>query len=147
VNQALDVYGADLALEYLLNDNWSVAGTYSWVSEDFFPEVFSSGTEQLALNAPDNKASLTLGFRDEDRGFKAEVRGRYTNAFPVSSGVYQGSVPVNALMDFTATYRIPGQRNMLFSAMVTNVFDNKRPTFVGVPDIGRLVMGRLQVSF
>ena len=147
VQEALDIFGSDIAAEWMLNDKLWLAGTYSWVSESFFPEVFETGVEPLSLNAPDNKATLTIGYRDTGGGVSAEVRGRYTNAFKVSSGVYQGEVPVNAFMDIGATYRLPNRSNILLSVSVTNVLDNERPTFVGVPALGRLAMARLQVGF
>jgi iron complex outermembrane receptor protein len=147
VDEQLDIYGTDLSLSYLLTDKWSVTGTYSWVSEDYFPDIFGSLVAPLALNAPDNKGSVTVGFRDETSGFSAEVRGRYANAFPVNSAVYVGDVPVNAFVDLSAAYRLPVRTNLVFSLGVTNVLDNKRPSFIGVPDIGRMAIGRLQVSF
>ncbi len=147
VRDDVDLYGIDLAFDYKLTNHFSVAGTYSWVSEDFFPDVFGEGIEPLSLNAADNKGTLTVGFRDENLGFNTDLRVRYANTFPVSSGVYQGKVPVNAFLDLTASYRIPGKRNMLFGLSVTNILDNKKPTFIGVPSMGRLAMGRFQITF
>ena len=34
----IDLTGADLALTYYLNQNWTVGGRYSYVSDDFFPK-------------------------------------------------------------------------------------------------------------
>jgi iron complex outermembrane receptor protein len=143
----VDLFGADLAIDYPVGERWTLAGTYSWASDDFFPEVFGAGVEPLSLNAADNKATLALRFRDDDRGISAELRGRYANTFPVSSGVYQGTVPVNAMLDVAAAYRMGMGGRFLLSLQVTNVLDNKRPTFIGVPAMGRLALSKLQVAF
>jgi outer membrane receptor for ferrienterochelin and colicins len=66
----------------------------------------------------------------------------------VNSGVYVGDVPVNAFLDATFAWRlpIPGQ-TVTWSLMGTNITNNKRITFIGTPEIGRLVMTRLQYEF
>jgi len=147
VDQTIDYSGVDLAFDYLLTDRVSVIATYSWVSDVLFPEV-SSGPDTLTLNSPDNKATLTGRYRDEVSGLSFELRGRYANAFPVNSGVYVGNVPVNAFLDAQFSWRLPfpGQ-SVTWSITGTNLLDNKRASFVGTPDIGRLVMTRLQYAF
>jgi outer membrane receptor for ferrienterochelin and colicins len=147
VDETIDYSGVDLAIDYLFTDRITFIGTYSWVSDMLFPEV-SSGPDTLTLNAPDNKATLTARYRDEVSGLNFELRGRYANAYPVNSGVYVGPVPVNAFLDAQFSWRlpIPGQ-SVTWSITGTNITNNKRATFVGTPDIGRLVMTRLQYAF
>jgi iron complex outermembrane receptor protein len=147
VRDDVNLFGTDIMFEYSFMNRWWLGGTFSWVNENFFPDVFGSGVEPLSLNAPATKGSLRIGFDDEDRGVSAFVRGRYSNTFVVSSGVYQGDVPVNATMDLGASYRIPVSREMRISLQVSNVLDNRRPTFVGVPDIGRLALARFQIRY
>ncbi|MEX0908787.1 MAG: TonB-dependent receptor, partial [Gemmatimonadaceae bacterium] len=141
-----NVHGADLSFDFGLTERWSMLGTYSWVSDMLFPTP--AGVEQITLNAADNKASLTARYNDRSRGFKAELRGRYVNAFPVNDGVWVGEVPVNAMMDAGFTIGIPSTDGRgLFSLNATNLFDNKRRSYVGVPEIGRMVMSRVQYTF
>jgi outer membrane receptor for ferrienterochelin and colicins len=141
-----NVHGADLSFDLGMSERWSLLGTYSWVSDVLFPTP--PGVEQITLNAADNKASLTARYNDRDRGFKAELRGRYVNAFPVNDGVWVGEVPVNAMMDAGFTIGIPTTDGRgLFSLNATNLFDNKRRSYVGVPEIGRMVMSRIQYTF
>jgi iron complex outermembrane receptor protein len=147
VRDDINLWGTDIMFDYSFTDRWSLGGTFSWVNENFFADVFGAGVEPLSLNAPDTKGSLRIGYDNEDGGISGFVRGRYANTFVVSSGVYQGTVPVNALVDVGATYRIPSSREMLLSLQVTNVLDNARPTFVGVPDIGRLAIARFQIRY
>lgn len=147
IEETIDLYGTDLALDLLLTDRFSVVGTYSWVSDVVFPEIVS-GIDTLLLNAPDHKATLTGRYRDEATGISLELRGRYQNAYSVNSGVYVGDVPVNAFLDATFAWRLPlrGQ-NVTWSITGTNITNNKRITFVGTPEIGRLVLTKLQYTF
>ena len=43
-----------------------------------------------------------------NRDLRAELRGRYVNAFPVNDGVWVGRVPVNAMVDAGFTVGMPG---------------------------------------
>lgn len=147
IDKTIDYKGVDLALDYLLTDRVTIIGTYSWVSDVLFPDIVN-GPDTLTLNSPDNKATLTTRYRDEARGLSFELRGRYANAYPVNSGVYVGDVPVNAFLDASVAWRLPlpGQ-SVTWSITGTNITNNKRVTFIGTPEIGRLVMTRLQYSF
>lgn len=147
IAKTIDFTGVDLALDYLLTDKITFIGTYSWVSDVVFPDIVN-GPDTLTLNSPDNKATLTTRWRDETKGLSFELRGRYQNAFPVNSGVYVGEVPVNAFLDASFSWRLPlpGQQ-LTWSITGTNITDNKRITFIGTPEIGRLLMTRLQYQF
>ena len=173
-DEEFTVKGIDMAVDFVANNMWTISGTYSWVSDLIFADIVSSNNTALMLNAPDNKASLTFKFRDEPRGWGGELRGRYANAYPVNSGVYaagtnlQGQpisyprpgsttgerytydpVKVAALLDLgiNKRFQIAGAQEFLWSLNATNVLDNKRRSFPGSPEIGRMVVTRLQYQF
>lgn len=147
VNETISLWGSDLAVDYDFTDRWTVMSTYGYVSQTKFPDI-PAGVDTLRLNAPQHKASLTARFNDDVSGWSTEVRGRYTDAFRVNSGVYVGRVPVNALLDATVAYRLQTiGRGMTLSVSATNLLNEKVPTFVGVPAVGRLVMTRVQYEF
>ncbi|HJU73840.1 MAG TPA: TonB-dependent receptor [Gemmatimonadaceae bacterium] len=159
-----DVKGIDVAADWAVNDVWTVATTYSWVSDLLFPDILSSNNRALALNAPDNKATLAFKYNSEPRGIGYEIRGRYANGYPVNSGVYATDTPFlrpgvaqtyvyepvtpQAFLDLSFSWRVPvGGREALWSIMGTNVTNNKRRSFPGYPEIGAMVMTRLQYTF
>lgn len=170
-NQEITVKGVDMAVDYVANDYVTLAGTYSWVSDLVFRDIASSNTAPLMLNAPDGKASLTVKFRDEPNKYGIELRWRYMSSYPVNSGVYASGVdanghairfqrpgstayyiydgvPANNLFDIGFNYRLPfGSQELLWSVNGTNVLDSKVRTFPGSPEIGRMVVTRLQYSF
>ena len=82
----LDMYGADFAVKAFLNDEWTLAATGSWVSDDYFDLTESpSLIAPIALNAPALKGSLSLAYRNARAGFNAEVRVRANAGFPAGT--------------------------------------------------------------
>jgi hypothetical protein len=100
-------------------------------------------TVDVALNAPRHRGSLTLTLQWPSARVGVELRGRSQNAFPVISGVYQGTVPGFTELDASATWRLPWAPNVALSFAALNVFDRVHREFVGAPLIGRLVVGRV----
>ena len=136
-----------MAIDLMATETITLAGTYGWISETEFSDI-PSGTGPLRINAPAHKASLAAKYRNEMTGWSGELRGRYTDAFDVNSGVYIGQVPVNALLDLQVAYRLPKiGKGATISVAATNLLDEKVPTFIGVPDVGRMIMTRLQYNF
>lgn len=154
----VNVSGVDLAADYLIDNFWSLEGTYSYLSRNVFPNApGATPGNPLVANAAKHRGSATVRFHDEPRGYSAEIRGRYADAFPVNSGVFNSynvgtpvrypGVPVNALLDLGFSWRLPVAASVRWSLNATNVLNNEVPTFVGTPNIGRLVMTRLQYTF
>jgi iron complex outermembrane receptor protein len=173
IDKKINVYGIDIGYDWELTKAWTLAGTYSWQNKNVFSDiVFAENTGANGLpymsNSPKHKASLTLRYENAPRRLGLEVRGRYTDAFPVNSGVfYSGKriddpnnpdatvtlpaydpVPVIAVLDAGLTWRLPfSAQDVTWSLNGTNILDNKRATFVGTPKIGAMVLTRLQYRF
>jgi outer membrane receptor for ferrienterochelin and colicins len=142
--------GADFGFEAYLTDNLTMSGTYSYVSDECF-DVDGDGActsaADVALNAPRNKGSLGLLYRDARSGFEIGARGRYTDGFIMNSGVYVGDVDSYLVFDSNLAYRIPRYEGLLFSLTVNNMLGSRHREFVGAPEIGRLALFKLQYSF
>lgn len=143
----VDLWGADLAAQLLLGDRFSISGSYSFVSDDFFPKETVGGPSDVALNAPMHKGSLAGQLRDEARGVNAELRVRYVDGFPMNSGVYIGDVEAFTVVDANVGYRLPLPGAPRATVSVRNLFDNRHKEFVGAPELGRLVLVRLEYGF
>lgn len=153
------LYGADLALDYVVGEHLSLSGNYSWVNKDFFPRAEVNGPTDVALNASRSKGSFTLGYRDDRAGWSLEGRVRALKGFPVNSGVYVSApdpsspgslLPTDSygVFDLNGTWKPPiGAGNMLFSASLQNVANKHYSTFVGVPNLGRLLLTKLSYTF
>lgn len=147
VDQRINLAGTDIAADYLLTPRLTLAGTYSFVNRGDFPAVDGGNSEPLRLNSPQHKASAALQYDNVVNGWAGELRYRYADAFRVNSAVFLGNVPTNNFVDVGVSKAVPinGKRARL-SVNATNVFDNKRPTFIGTPDIGRLVVTRVSYT-
>ena len=151
----VDMWGADLAVQAFLTDDWTLSGTYSHVSEDYF-EI--TGRAPIALNAPKDKGSVGLAYRNLSSGFSASGRLRFTSSFPAESAGFVGTrcitggtgglfeedcVDSSQIVDVTAGYQVPNTRATL-QLSVNNLFDADYRSFVGVPSIGRFAMIRVK---
>jgi iron complex outermembrane receptor protein len=155
----VNLWGADLALDYVLNRYFSFSGSFSWVNKDFFPKTEVNGPTDIALNATKAKGSLTAAWRDDPRGFSAELSFRAVQGFPVNSGVYVSApdpdhpgslLPTDSygIFDLQGTWRPPvAGRNLLFTASAQNLLNRHYQTFVGLPNLGRLVLTKLTYTF
>jgi outer membrane receptor for ferrienterochelin and colicins len=94
--ETLEVFGFDVGYDWLFNDKWSVAGTYSWLSDTEFPNVEGGNGLPFMTNSPKHKSTLALRYANEVRGFSSELRGRYADAFRVNSGVFFSGAPIPA---------------------------------------------------
>ena len=151
----LDLWGSDFAVQAFVTDQWTVNGSYSWVSDDYFR---IEGGAPISLNAPTHKGSLGLAYRDVRSGITASARARFSAGFPAESAGYVGTeclpgvVPSEftepcvddfAIFDLNFGYAIPGTGATVQLA-VNNLFDTGYRSFVGVPSIGRFAMLRLR---
>jgi iron complex outermembrane receptor protein len=158
----INYWGADISATALLNDEWSVGMSASFVSEDNFCLIDAGEicpTEQLvALNAPKRKGTLSLSYRGLTSGFNGEARLRHTGEFPVNSADFVGikcivddpgfegndCVEAATLVDLTLGYRLEQLNGAEIQLGVTNLFDSGYRSFIGVPEIGRMALLRLR---
>jgi outer membrane receptor protein involved in Fe transport len=151
----INLWGADLGFSWFLNDQWTLNGTYSHISEDYFK---IEGGAPIALNSPKDKGSVSLAYRNPGSGFNGEARVRFTSKFPAESAGYVGTkclpgaaasifqedcVAASQLVDLNLGYQIPRSRATV-QLSVTNLFNEAYRSFVGVPNIGRFGMLRLK---
>jgi outer membrane receptor for ferrienterochelin and colicins len=140
----VNLWGADLAGQLLLNDQWSLRASYSYVNRDFFEDV---GVTDIALNAPQNKLAAAVEYQNRFRGLTAEARMRWVDSFPMNSGVYVGNVDSYAVVDANVGYRLPWAPSMTLTLTGTNIFDDRHQQFIGAPELGRMVIARVRYDF
>jgi iron complex outermembrane receptor protein len=154
----VDLWGADMGFQAYLNDQWTLSGSYSHMSEDYF-EIASGAP--IALNAPKDKGSLGLAFRDVVRGVNASARMRVSSGFPAESAGFVGTACITggtggifeedcvddfAIIDLSAGYTIRNTGATVQLA-INNVLGTPYRSFVGVPKIGRFALVRLRYDF
>ena len=142
----VDLWGADISTEVIVNDAWSLKGSASWVNTecfDFDEVPGCAGLLDVSLNAPQTKGSLGVRYRDAAHDFTAEVQGRFVEGFPMNTGVFIGRVPGYGLVDANMEIAIPWVAGASVSLTAYNLLDRVHHEFVGAPELGRLVLARL----
>ncbi len=142
---AYTLWGADFSITAEVTPQFSVRGTYSWTSRNSITNLSTRGN--VILSVPKHKASVALGYRNDDVGFSTQVGARAVSTFPVASGVLRGQVTSYALLDASVRYRLPWAPNVRVSINAQNIFDNRHQEFAGAPELGRLLTTRLHVTF
>ncbi|HEX6574260.1 MAG TPA: TonB-dependent receptor, partial [Gemmatimonadaceae bacterium] len=142
----LNLWGSDFAGELLLTDKFSVAGTYSYVNKNLFRKTEVGGVSDISLNAPANKHSATLRYRNESAGWGAELRERHVDAFQ-ATGFINARIENYTLLDAGVNYRPPMWTNLLIAVNGTNLTNKRHQEFAQGNMIGRLIVTRLQVTF
>ncbi len=156
----VDVHGIDVALDWQVDDNWLLGTTFSHQGKIVFPEI-GGAVNPLMSNSPKFRATGNIKYTNDRNGFSWEFGTRFSDAFPVNSGLLNSlgippnptgtvlypPVPAQTLFDMSASWRLPVQQNVTWSINIQNLADTKAQTFVGTPAIGRLALTRLQWSF
>lgn len=142
----LDLWGGDLGAELLLDRGFSVLGTYSYVNKNLFSKSEVGGISDISLNAPANKHTVTVRYRDETRGWGAELRERHVDAFKAVAFI-SGVVKPYTLLDAGISYRPTTLNGVLLSVNATNLANKVHQEFAQGNMIGRLIISRVQVSF
>jgi iron complex outermembrane receptor protein len=150
--EEISLNGLDLNFSYYATQSWVFSGNYSFITEhglNFFKRpnrVIWRNVDQkadIALNAPGHKAALSIQYRAPQRGYDAELRGRYVEGFPMESGDFVGEIQTYTVFDFNFGYELPFSSGTRFSINVQNVFDKKHIEFVSAPVLGRLILTRI----
>ena len=141
----ISLNGLDVNLAYFPSDQWSLTGSYSYVDKTLFENV--DGIADIALNAPGNKFKLGTSYTFDQEQLTLGAQWRYVGAFRQESGVFVGDVDAYSLLDLNASCLLPFGSNLRLGVDVSNALDNKHRTFIGAPEIGRLVFGQLGVAF
>jgi iron complex outermembrane receptor protein len=138
------VWGADLAVSVALSRLVSAEATYSWLSDDEFPGV--GGAERHVLNVPRSKGAVAVELHDVARGLEGGVRVRAVSSFAVESGVYRGRVAGYTIVDADVGWRLPWARRVRLGLGLENLLDHRHREFVGVPELGRLLLARVRTE-
>ncbi|HEU0014426.1 MAG TPA: TonB-dependent receptor [Longimicrobium sp.] len=160
VDERLELWGTDISATMLISDEWVISGSTSYASDDVF-HTRRAGI--VTLNAPQWKRNLAVSYDNDDTGLFGEARMRHSSAFPVKSGVYEGTACINrtgvptpleeaciesyTLFDLNLGYRLPMVPGATVQLTAQNLLDEDYRPFPGAPDIGRMLIARVRFDF
>ncbi|HEX6575107.1 MAG TPA: TonB-dependent receptor [Gemmatimonadaceae bacterium] len=145
-SKPIKLWGSDVGAQLALPMGFSVAGTYSWVNKGIFKKEDLGTRDDVSLNAPRNKHSVTVRYSNDDSGWGAELRERHVDAFNTLAFV-GGPVEAYTLVDAGVHYRPAFWRNAMLAINGTNILNEVHREFTLGSNIGRLIITRLQVTF
>ncbi len=139
-------YGADLGLNYYVNDKLSFFGNYSWLNDTQFERSQGDGSEPFLafINSPANKFRLGFNYGAEF-GFRSNLSFQHDDEFVASVGQYSGLVQAKNLVDAGVGYVF--NNGLALDLTAQNLFDNEYRAFANMPLIGRRVLGKLTYNF
>jgi len=136
----------DLGVQVAPTNRLLLTGAYSYVNRNFFA-ASQPGDPDISTNAPRNKAMLSGRFGAPSSDRFVEVRGRFVGRFRMVDGILIGDVDGFAVADVEAGTGLPGIPGARLKLTVSNVTDSRHAEFFGHPELGRLLMTRLEVRF
>jgi outer membrane receptor for ferrienterochelin and colicins len=145
-SKSIKLWGSDLGAELLLDRGFSLQGTYSWVNKGIFSKESLGTREDVSLNAPKNKHTFAVKYRNESNGFGAELRERHVDAFNTLAFV-GGPVDAYTLLDAGVSFRPAFLNGALIAVNGTNILNDVHREFSLGSEIGRLIITRLQLTF
>ena len=139
--------GADLALNYDLNENVKLFGNYSWVSQNSFigEDIGEPGsTDRFDLNFSQHRVRLGASY-EPLTGLQAGLSLKYNNEFESTLGVYNGTVAARTLLDMNLGYQL--DNGLFFNLSIDNLLGEKYRTFPTMPEIGTQFLATARYTF
>lgn len=148
----VDFWTAGLSAEMSLSSALSLEGSHSQVSEQCFDLRENTATdcsdlEDISLNLPKTRSSLSVRYQGPDSGMAADARVRRQRGFYANAGVYAGDVEGYTVFDVQVRFPLPGLTRASAAITAANVLDDRHQEFIGATEIGRLVVGSLTYTF
>ena len=144
-------WGADFGLEYYVNENLSLFGNYSWVSDtEFFQTVVGPNGEGLGdpvqtnLNIPQNKFRLGFNYTPES-GWRGNLAFQHDDSYFSNSGQFSGNTEARNLVDAGIGYKFAN--GVAIDITATNLLDNEYRYLPNMPRIGRRTLARITYDF
>ena len=138
--------GADLALEYFLNNNVTLWLNSSWLSQnEWIPGQSDDDGLPFSsyLNAP--KFKYRAGVMYTKDKLSGAIAFQHDDAFMSNQGLFSGQVQEKNLFDINVGYKVSDNLRLDLSA--TNVLDQKYRAFPSMPVIGRRTILKLTFDY
>ena len=139
----INMWGFDASLTGLINLEWSLDLTYSYLGMTEFLNPITNALDPI--NAPRHKAGMKLQYNPRKLPITASVNGRYVDGFKWSSGIYFGNIKSYAMLDVHLGYKINDMLKANFS--VSNILNHKHIEIIGGPSLGRVALLRMTTTF
>ena len=143
-----DYWGADIGLNYFVNNDLSFFANYSWISDNVFnPQILGAPegvTEQTTISQPENRWRIGANYTPAC-GINANISFQHDDSFEAFLGQYSGPTDTKNLVDASVGYKF--NNGLFIGVSGQNVLDNEYRAFPGFPQIGRRLLGTARYTF
>ena len=139
----VNMWGFDASLTGLINLEWSLDLTYSYLGMTEFLNPITNSVDPI--NAPRHKAGMKIQYNPRRYPLTASLNGRFVDGFKWSSGIYFGNIQPYSVLDLHLGYKINDIIKANFT--VSNLLNYKHTEIIGGPSIGRVALIRLTTTF
>ena len=139
----VNMWGFDASLTGLINLEWSLDLTYSYLGMTEFLNPITNSVDPI--NAPRHKAGMKLQYSPRKYPFTASLNGRFVDGFKWSSGIYFGNIQPYTVIDLHLGYKINDILKANFT--VSNLFNSRHTEIIGGPPMGRVAILRFTTTF
>ena len=139
-----DYYGIDFGFEYFMNDNVSLWGNASYLSQnEWIPGNSDDDGLEFAsfLNTPKNKYRAGVMFNYPEKRINGSVTYQHDGEFESNAGLWAGTVQEKNLID--ANFGVRLNDKLKFDITASNLFNREYRAFPNMPVIGRRVIGKI----
>ncbi len=140
-------WGTDLGLEYYINENLSVFGNYSFISQTEFTDedLGEEGSgRKIYLSQPANKFRIGANYAPST-GLRGSLSFQHDDEFYADFGQYAGITQAKNLVDASIGYKFDFGLTLNVSA--NNLLNSEYRAFIGFPKIGRRIIGKIRYDF
>lgn len=139
-------WGMDIAMNYFINNNFSLFGNFSWISENVFNPIIqgTEGTERTSISFPLTKFRLGANYTPS-QGIRANVSFQHDPSYEVYLGQFSGDTDEKNLVDLGVGYMFSNGLSIDLTAQ--NLFDSEYRQYPNFPKIGRRMIARLLYTF
>ena len=140
-------YGIDAGFEYFMNENISIWGNISYLSQnEWIPgNSDDDGLEFPSfLNTPKNKYRAGVMFNFPEKNINGSMTYQHDGEFESNAGLWAGTVQEKNLIDANIGYSF--SNGVRFDLTASNLFNQKYRAFPNMPVIGRRVIGKITLD-
>ena len=138
----VDLWGLDASLAIFLSREWSLNLTYSHLGMNEFLNPITNAYDPI--NAPKHKAGMQLQYIPRRLPMNFTLNARYVDAFRWSSGIYYGQIDAYTIFDLHSGYEFNDKLKL--NLTINNVLNHRHTEIMGGPEMGQMIVLRLQAS-
>ncbi len=136
----VETEGFDVALNYYLNEKWTIDANYSWFDFEVIDQLIG---DELVPNSSENK--INFGVAYDDGRLSGSLKAHIVEGFPWAAGVFQGDIPDYETLNLNLSYKFGD--NWVVGFVGNNILDDEHFEIFGGSINGRRILFNVNYLF